>query len=53
MGQIFKAIEEYQDSDKHIIVLAHGEEIPQPDGRIYIKMKRLGKMVERYVNARR
>lgn len=49
MGQIFKSIEEYQDSDKHIIVLAHGEEIPQPDGRIYIKMKTVGKMVDEYV----
>lgn len=45
MGKIFDAIEKYGDTDKNIIVLAHGEEMPQPDGRIYLKMKTTGKMV--------
>lgn len=45
MGKIFSAIEKYGDSDKNIIVLAHGEEVPQQDGRIYLKMKTTGKMV--------
>ena len=38
-------IEKYGDSDKNIIILAHGEEVPQQDGRIYLKMKTTGKMV--------
>lgn len=45
MGKIFSAIEKYGDSDKNIIVLAHGEEVPQQDGRVYLKMKTTGKMV--------
>lgn len=45
MGKIFSAIEKYGDSDKNIIILAHGEEVPQQDGRIYLKMKTTGKMV--------
>ena len=45
MGKIFTAIEKYGDSDKNIIILAHGEEVPQQDGRIYLKMKTTGKMV--------
>lgn len=49
MGKIFNAIEKYGDTDKNIIVLAHGEEMPQPDGRIYLKMKTTGKMVDEYV----
>nr|DAP37996.1 MAG TPA: AAA domain protein [Crassvirales sp.] len=49
MGKIFDAIEKYGDTDKNIIVLAHGEEMPQPDGRIYLKMKTTGKMVDEYV----
>lgn len=49
MGKIFDAIEKYGDTDKNIIVLAHGEEVPQPDGRIYLKMKTTGKMVDEYV----
>lgn len=45
MGKIFAAIEKYGDSDKNIIVLAHGEEVPQQDGRVYYKFKTTGKMV--------
>ena len=48
MGKIFSAIEKYGDSDKNIIVLAHGEEVPQQDGRAYIKLKTTGKMVDEY-----
>lgn len=49
MGKIFSAIEKYGDSDKNIIILAHGEEVPQQDGRIYLKMKTTGRMVDEYV----
>lgn len=49
MGKIFTAIEKYGDSDKNIIILAHGEEVPQQDGRTYLKMKTTGKMVDEYV----
>ena len=49
MGKIFSAIEKYGDSDKNIIVLAHGEEVPQQDSRVYLKMKTTGKMVDEYV----
>ena len=49
MGKIFAAIEKYGDSDKNIIILAHGEEVPQQDGRIYVKMKTTGRMVDEYV----
>lgn len=49
MGQIFKAIELYDAVDKNIIVLAHGEDVPKPDGRIYTKLKTTGKMVDEYV----
>lgn len=45
MGKIFSAVEKYGDSDKNVIILAHGEEVPQQDGRIYLKMKTTGKMV--------
>ena len=49
MGKIFEAIEKYGNSNKNIIVLAHGEEVEQPDGRKYIKMKTTGKMVDDYI----
>lgn len=49
MSKIFSAIEKYGNSDKNIIILAHGEEVLQQDGRIYIKMKTTGKMVDEYV----
>lgn len=45
MGKIFAAIEQYGDSNKNVIILAHGEEVPQQDGRVYLKMKTTGKMV--------
>lgn len=45
MSKIFSAIEKYGNSNKNIIVLAHGEEVPQQDGRVYLKMKTTGKMV--------
>ena len=49
MNKIFSAIEKYGDSNKDIIILAHGEEVPQQDGRTYIKMKTTGKMVDEYI----
>ena len=49
MGRIFAAIEKFENSDKNIIILAHGEEVQKPDGRAYIKMKTTGRMVDEYV----
>ena len=51
MGKIFAAIEKYKepDSDKNVIVLAHGEEVPKQDGRVYVKLKTTGKMVDEYI----
>ena len=49
MGKIFKAIEELDAAGKNVFVLAHGENVTGPDGRIYIKMKTTGKMVDEYV----
>jgi hypothetical protein len=50
MGQIFNRLEKFKDdSGKNIIVLAHGEDVKQPDGRIYTKLKTTGKMVDEYV----
>lgn len=48
MNKIFKAMEKFE-STKNVIVLAHGEDVPKPDGRIYTKMKTTGKMVDEYV----
>lgn len=48
-AQIFQAIEEYRDINKHIFVLAHGEDIILPDNRIYTKFKTVGKMVDEYI----
>lgn len=45
MNKIFKAMERYEDPAKHIIILAHGEPVVKPDGRIYFKLKTTGKMV--------
>ena len=45
MGVIFDAMEVLDAQGKNIIVLAHGEDVLQPDGRIYTKMKTTGKMV--------
>ncbi len=49
MNKIFKAMERYEDPSKHIIILAHGEPVVKPDGRIYFKLKTTGKMVDEYV----
>lgn len=49
MGRIFDAIEKIDLAGKNIIILAHGEPVPSPDGRIYLKMKTTGKMVDEYV----
>jgi len=49
IGKIFSAMELYKETGKNIIVLAHGEDVVQPDGRIYTKMKTTGKMVDEYV----
>lgn len=49
MGKIFTALEQFQDSEKHIIILAHGEPVIEPDGRIYMQLKTTGNMVSQYV----
>lgn len=49
MGQIFKAIEALDAAGKNVFVLAHGENVVGPDGRLYVKMKTTGKMVDEYV----
>jgi len=47
MNKIFKAMEKFEN--KNVIILAHGEDVLKPDGRIYTKMKTTGKMVDEYV----
>jgi hypothetical protein len=49
MGRIFDAIEKIDFAGKNVFILAHGEPVPAPDGRIYLKMKTTGKMVDEYV----
>ena len=49
MGKIFQCIENFDNTGKNIFVLAHGENVAGSDGRIYIKMKTTGKMVDEYV----
>jgi len=49
MGKVFDMIEKFEGTSKNIIVLAHGEEQKKPDGRIYLKLKTTGKMVDEYV----
>ena len=49
MGQIFDAIEKLDALGKNIFILAHGESVPGPDGRIYMKYKATGKMVDEYL----
>lgn len=49
MGKIFKVLERFEGTAKNIIVLAHGEDVVKPDGRIYTKLKTTGKMVDEYV----
>lgn len=49
MGKLFSAIEKYDRPDKHIFMLAHGEDVPGQDGRVYTKLKTTGKMVDEYI----
>lgn len=50
MGKIFKAIEALDKAGKDIFVLAHGEEVKnEGDGRVHVKMKTTGKMVDSYI----
>lgn len=49
MGKIFDAIEKLDAAGKNIIILAHGESTPGVDGRIYMKYKATGKMVDEYL----
>ncbi len=49
MGKIFDAIEKLDVAGKNIFILAHGEAVPGPDGRIYMKYKATGKMVDEYL----
>lgn len=49
MNKIFKSIEKFSGTDKHIFVMAHGEDVAKPDGRVYTKLKTTGKMVDEYI----
>lgn len=49
MGKIFDAIEKLDAAGKNVFILAHGESIPGPDGRVYMKYKSTGKMVDEYL----
>jgi hypothetical protein len=49
MGRVFKVIEKYEIQDKFVIILAHGENVNKPDGRIYTKLKTTGKMVDEFI----
>lgn len=49
IGKIFSAIDKYDGIEKNIFVLAHGEDVPSSDGRIYVKLKTTGKMVDEYI----
>lgn len=50
MGKIFSAIEQLDLDGKDIYILAHGEEHKNDqDGRIYMKMKTTGNMVDSYL----
>lgn len=49
MGAIFDSFDRLAAAGKHVIVLAHGEEKLMPDGRVYLKLKTTGKMVDEYV----
>ena len=45
MGKIFSCFEQLDEAGKNVFVLAHGEAVPNPDGRTYLKLKTTGKMV--------
>jgi len=49
MGKIFEEIGKFQETNKNIIMLAHGEDVKGEDGRTYTKLKTTGKMVDEYV----
>jgi len=49
MGKIFDAIEKLDAAGKNIYILAHGEAVPNGDGRTYMKYKATGKMVDEYL----
>ena len=49
MGRLFFAIEKFQEINKNIFVLAHGENVTGADGRTYVKFKTTGKMVDEYI----
>lgn len=49
MGKIFTALEALDAAGKNIFILAHGESSPGADGRIYMKFKATGKMVDEYL----
>lgn len=49
MGKLFNIMEKFEGSERNLIVLAHGEDIPKPGGRMYTKLKTTGKMVDEYV----
>lgn len=49
MGRIFNCFEQLDEAGKNVFVLAHGEAVPNPDGRTYLKLKTTGKMVDEYV----
>lgn len=48
MGKFFSAIDKYSTLDRNVFVLAHGEDVPSQDGRVYVKFKTTGKMVDEY-----
>ena len=49
MGKLFAAFEQFEGADRNLVVLAHGEDVTKPGGRIYTKLKTTGKMVDEYV----
>lgn len=49
MNKVFKAMEKFEGTGKNIFVLAHGESVINPDGRVYFKLKTTGKMVDEYI----
>ena len=49
MGRLFAAIERYENISQNVFILAHGENVEGKDGRIYVKFKTTGKMVDEYV----
>jgi hypothetical protein len=50
MGKIFNAFELLDEAGKNVYVLAHGEEVAQPDGRVYLNLNTTGNMVDEYIS---